>query len=535
VILEHEAPGGAFWTLYGHLQADSVAQLEVGRSLSPGEAFARVGPHPENGDWPPHLHLQIITDLLGNEGEFAGVALPRERNVWTSFSPDPNLILKLPLATRYQNPEGLVARRQRVLGRSLSLSYDAPIHAVRGVGAYLYDAEGREYVDCVNNVAHVGHEHPHVVRAAQRQMGVLNTNTRYLHENVLAYAERLSAHFPDPLSVCFFVNSGSEANELALRMARAHTGGSGIVALEGGYHGNTQGMVDVSHYKFAGPGGSGPPPWVRAAAMPDPYRGRFAQEEDPSGRYAEHLVECLDDLREGGHPPAAFLAEAILSCGGQIVPPSGYFEETFARARDAGAVCIADEVQVGFGRTGDWWAFQAQDVVPDIVTLGKPIGNGHPLGAVVTTPEIAASFANGMEYFSTFGGNPVSAAVGLAVLDVIESESLVAHATNVGAGFLGGLQELAQRHDCIGDVRGRGLFLGIEFVQDGQARTPAASVAEYVVQRMRARNVLLSTDGPDHNVIKIKPPIVFSSADADRVVTEMDAILGEDFVRGAVG
>ncbi len=533
VILEHQAPDGPFWTLYGHLERESVAELEEGSELAAGDSFARIGPPPENGDWPPHLHFQIITDLLGHEGEFPGVALPRERRLWASFSPDPNLILGLEAETTFTEPEDLRGRRERLLGANLSLSYREPIHAVRGVGAYLYDPLGRSYLDCVNNVAHVGHEHPRVVRAGQRQMGVLNTNTRYLHEAVLEYAERLGALLPAPLEICFFVNSGSEANELALRLARAHSGGSGLVVLEGGYHGHSQGLVDVSHYKFAGQGGAGAPDWVRAAPMPDDYRGRYGRDvRDRADRYADHVRESFRDLDAAGHGPAAFLAESILSCGGQVEPPAGYLRAAYRHARSAGAVCIADEVQIGFGRVGSHtWGFEAQEAVPDIVTLGKPIGNGHPIGAVVTTREIAHSFANGMEFFSTFGGNPVSAAIGLAVLDVLEEGKLREHAAVVGGTLKASLASLAMRHEAIGDVRGRGLFLGIELVRDRMAKTPSAAIATYVVERAKTLGVLLSTDGPDHNVIKIKPPMVFSQADAERLVATLDEVLAEDAVR----
>lgn len=533
VILEHDGPAGPFWTLYGHLERDSVADMEAGSEVAAGQAIARVGPFPENGDWPPHLHFQIMTDLLGFETQFPGVALPRERDVWASFSPDPNLILRLPGETTYQASNDLLERRRATFGRNLSLSYDKPLQIVRGVGAFLYDEMGRGYLDCVNNVAHVGHEHPHVVRAGQRQMGVLNTNTRYLHEKVLEYAERLGSFFPDPLSVCFFVNSGSEANELALRIARTHSGGTGVVAIEGGYHGNTQGLVDVSHYKFAGAGGSEPPDWVRAVPAPDDYRGKYRREvADRADRYASHVRLAFGELSDAGRDAAAFLAESILSCGGQIEPPSGYLESAYRYARGAGALCIADEVQVGFGRVGShWWGFESQSVIPDIVTLGKPIGNGHPIGAVVTTPEIAASFANGMEFFSTFGGNPVSAAIGSAVLDVLETDKLREHAAVVGGTLKANLASLAMRHEAIGDVRGRGLFLGIELVSDRSARTPSADIARYVAQRSAELGVLLSTDGPDHNVIKIKPPMPFSQSDAERLVSTLDSVLSEDPVR----
>ena len=537
VILEHDGPAGPFWTLYGHLQRTSVDDLVPGDPVEAGQTIARIGPYPENGDWPPHLHFQIMTDLLAFEGEFPGAALPRERSVWASFSPDPNLVLRLPGETTYVESSGLEQRRKHVLGQNLSLSYDEPIHVVRGRGAYLYDSLGREYLDGVNNVAHVGHEHPVVVRAGQRQMGVLNTNTRYLHAAVLEYAERLSALFPDPLSVCFLVNSGSEANELALRLARVHTGGEAVICLEGGYHGSTQANIDVSHSKFAGQGGRGPPPWVAVAPMPDAFRGLY-RADDPAraSRYAAHVGEGFERLATTGYAASAFLAESMLSRGGQIEPPEGYLAAAYEQARANGAVCIADEVQVGFGRVGShMWGFEIQGVVPDIVTLGKPIGNGHPLGAVVTTPEIAASFANGMEFFSTFGGNPVSAAIGLAVLRVIDDEQLQAHAVEVGGKLKAGLGLLAGKHDVIGDVRGRGLFLGIEFVRDRQLLEPAADVASYAVARLKKRGVLLSTDGPDGNVIKIKPPMPFSDADAQRLVRELDEVLGHDIVRAVSG
>ncbi|HSM07212.1 MAG TPA: aminotransferase class III-fold pyridoxal phosphate-dependent enzyme [Longimicrobiales bacterium] len=539
VILEHDGPAGPFWTLYGHLERASVEGLEVGTPVAAGQVIAHLGPFPENGDWPPHLHFQILTDRLGHEGEFPGVALPRERDVWASFCPDPNLLLRLPGETTWtppEDPESLLERRRAALGPSLSLSYAEPLHIVRGVGTYLYDPLGRAWLDCVNNVAHVGHERAEVVEAGRRQMALLNTNTRYLHENVVAYAERLAGLLPDPLEVCFFVNSGSEANELALRMARAHTGGSGTVALEGGYHGATQALVDVSHYKHAGPGGSGAPPTVRTVPVPDPYRGIYERNvPGAADRYADHVREAFDALASAGHAAAAFIAESFPSCAGQIEPPAGYFPAAYRHARAAGAVCIADEVQVGFGRVGSHlWGFEAMGAVPDIVTLGKPIGNGHPLGAVVTTRAIAESFANGMEFFSTFGGNPVSAAIGLAVLDVLEADDMQEHARIVGRHLRSALEALGERHPCIGDVRGRGLFLGVELVRDRDRKTPAPELARYVVDRAATLGVLLSTDGPDHDVLKIKPPLTFTRQDAERVVGTLDRILGEDPARAAL-
>ena len=532
LILEHSAPSGLFWTLYGHLEKASVENLKTGDSIDAGQPIARIGTYPENGDWPPHLHFQIITDLMGFEGNFPGVALPRDRTVWASFCPNPNLILNLPLETMYEEPEGLNERREQVLSPNLSLSYETPIHIVRGKGSYLFDVLGRSYLDCVNNVAHVGHEHPHVVGTGQKQMGVLNTNSRYLHGGIIEYAERLSKLFPEPLSVCLFVNSGSEANELALRMARTYTGGTGIAVLEGGYHGNTQGLIDVSHYKFEGSGGYAPPSWTRTALVPDEFRGRY-RRDDPSRAtlYAADVGEALRHLDSEGHHPAAFLSESLLSCAGQIEPPQGYLTAAYEHARAAGALCIADEIQVGFGRLGShMWGFETQGALPDIVTLGKPMGNGHPIGAVVTTREIAEAFDNGMEFFSSFGGNPVSTAIALAVVDILKDEKLQANATTVGTALKTGLDTLMQSHGCIGDVRGRGLFLGIEFVNSREALTPAPEIAHYVVEHLKKRGILLGSDGPDHNVIKIKPPMSFSGSDADRVINELDQVLAHDFV-----
>ncbi len=536
VILEHSPTGGpTFYTLYGHLAEDALA-LKPGMPVVKGDTFARIGESDVNGRWPPHLHFQIVTDVLDRVGEFPGVAAPSERAVWLGLSPDPNLVLRLPNGVRAEDRTKraalLTARRAR-LGPNLSLHYVEPLHIVRGRGQYLYDEVGRSYLDCVNNVCHVGHSHPRVVRAAQQQMAVLNTNTRYLHEHLVRYAERLSALFPDPLRVCYFVCSGSEANELALRMAREHTGRTDLVVLDGAYHGNTAALIEASPYKFDGRGGHGAPPHIHKVVMPDDYRGPYRREDPDCGlKYAAHVEEALESAQREGRDVAALITETLLGCGGQIELPPGYLAAAYAHAKTAGAVCIADEVQVGFGRVGThFWGFETQDVVPDIVTLGKPIGNGHPLAAVVTTPEIAASFDTGMEYFNTFGGNPVSCAVGLAVLDVLRDERLPEHALEVGTHLKESLAGLAERHPAVGDVRGRGLFLGVEFVTDPETRTPATDIARYVVERMKDHGILLSTDGPDDNVLKIKPPLPFSRGDADRFVGVLDAVLGEDLVR----
>ena len=533
VILEHRAePDLQFHCLYGHLAPDAL-DLVPGAHVRRGDRIGTIGTPPRNGGWPPHLHFQVITDVLGMSGDFPGVGLARDRAIWLSLSPDPNLVAGLPAETTAPRPPAaadLLAARRALLPSNLSVSYRRPLTIVRGEGQYLFDAEGRRYLDAVNNVPHVGHCHPRVVAAGQRQMAVLNTNTRYLHELILRYAERLTARLPDPLRVCFFVNSGSEANELALRLARAHTGRRDMAVVEVGYHGHTTSLVEISSYKFDGPGGTGAPTWVHVVPIPDDYRGRYRRGAgDLGAKYAGHLSEVAGAAARSGPGLAGFICESIISCGGQVVLPPGYLAEAYRHVRAAGGVCIADEVQVGFGRPGaHFWAFETQGVVPDIVTMGKPIGNGHPLAAVVTTEPIARSFANGMEYFNTFGGNPVSCAIGLAVLDVVEQEHLQERAQVVGAHLTTGLRTVAERRELVGEVRGPGLFVGVELVRDRVSREPATAEAAYVANRMRDRGVLVSTDGPYHNVLKIKPPMVFDERDADRLVETLDTVLAED-------
>ena len=425
------------------------------------------------------------------------------------------------------NSDDLLAWRRRVTGGNVSVGYRRPLHLVRGEMQYLFDADGRRYLDAYNNVPHVGHCHPRVVEAAERQMRALNTNTRYLHETLMGYAERLIATLPEPLRVCYFVNSGSEANELALRLARAHTRRRDLIVLDAAYHGNTTTLVDISPYKFNGPGGEGKPPWVHVAPLPDVYRSRISAvgrgpQIDAGAAFAAALSSVIDRLRAYGTGLCGFIAESCPSVGGQIMLPAGYLAAVYDQVRHAGGVCIADEVQTAYGRVGtSFYAFADQGVVPDIVVLGKPIGNGHPIGAVVTTPAIAASFDTGMEFFSTFGGNTVSCAVGLAVLDVVEEEQLQAHAARVGAHLLERLRPLLERPSLAGDVRGSGLFIGVELVRDRETLEPATEEASEIVNRLRDDGILIGTDGPHHNVLKIRPPMPFTIEDADQLASSL--------------
>ncbi|HUQ79856.1 MAG TPA: aminotransferase class III-fold pyridoxal phosphate-dependent enzyme [Gemmatimonadaceae bacterium] len=528
IILRHTVDDGTeLFTLYGHLSRESLDGLAIGKVVERGEQIATLGSADVNGGWTPHLHLQLFTTLLDVGKDVPGVVRASQRAAWRSICPDPNLVLGIPgdrFPAEPPSKKETLARRRALFGHNLSIAYRDPLKIVRGRGQYLFDDVGRRYIDAYNNVPHVGHAHPRVVEAAHRQMSLLNTNTRYLSDVVNEYAERLTATFPAPLRVCYLVSSASEANELALRLTRAYTGRRDMIVLEAAYHGNTTGLIDLSPYKHAGPGGTGAPDWVHTVPIPDVYRGAFkVTDPDAGARYARHVAEVVAQRSIGG-----FIAETCPSVGGQIVLPPGYLAEVYRHVRAAGGVCIADEVQTGLGRMGtSFWAFEDQGVVPDIVVLGKPLGNGYPLAAVVTTPGIAQAFDNGMEFFSTFGGSTVSAAVGLAVLDVMRDEQLQAHALRVGERMRTGLRPLGDKHEIVGDVRGSGLFLGVELVRDRATLEPAGAQASYVSNRMRELGILLGTDGPHHNVVKIRPPMLFNEADADLLVTALDQVLGE--------
>ena len=532
VVLRHATDRGeVFYTLYGHLSRGSLATLAPGTPVAAGAPFATLGGPHENGGWPPHLHLQLIVDLLDLGLAFPGVCHASQREVWRHLSPDPGALAGLPPGRAVSEPSVLetLAERRRRLGGNLDVSYREPVKVVRGWMQYLWDESGRRHLDAYNNVPHVGHCHPRVVEAGRRQMGLVSTNTRYLHDLVNEYAARLAATLPGELGVCYFVNSASEANELALRLARAHTGARDVIVLEAAYHGHTTSLIDISPYKHAGPGGRGAPAWVHVAPLPDDYRGPYRRGEPDIGpRYAGHVRAILERLRRRSVRPMGFIAETCPSVGGQVFLPEGYLTDVYSAVRDAGGVCIADEVQTGYGRIGShFWAFEAHGVVPDIVVMGKPIGNGHPIGAVVTTPEIARSFDNGMEFFSTFGGSTVSCAIGLAVLDVMRDEGWQAHAKRVGDGLMNRLTPLVSRRRLVGDVRGSGLFLGVELVRDRATLDPAGPEASWVVNRLREAGILLGTDGPYHNVLKIRPPMPFDEGNADHLAGELDEVLAE--------
>ena len=529
IILKHRFGELEFFTLYGHLVPNHAYRWVEGDYIGAGEIMARLGQREENGGWVPHLHFQIMLSMLGNDANFPGVAYPSELKTWASICPDPNLLFKHPdlEAQTPRDHESLVAFRKKHLGRSLSMSYDRPLQILRGAGVHLIDEWGQPWLDTVNNVAHVGHEHPAVVRAGRQQMGLLNTNTRYLHPALEELTRELLKNLPEELSVLHFVNSGSEANELALRMAYAATGRSHVLACESGYHGNTCSTVNVSSYKFDGKGGSGAPEQTHLFIRPDTFRGRY-RDDDAAERYVKSVERILQEMDEKRQHPAALILEPILSCGGQIELPENFLRRVYELVRRAGGLCISDEVQTGCGRVGShFWGFQLYGVVPDIVTIGKPLGNGHPVAAVACTEAVADAFANGMEYFNTFGGNPVSCAVATEVLRTVGREGLQEQARAVGNFLKEELTTLSNRFPIIGDVRGQGLFLGFELT-DGR-RNPLPEHAKHLTERMKHYGILMSTDGPDENVLKIKPPMVFSMDDARELLGYLRKVLVEDY------
>jgi len=419
-------------------------------------------------------------------------------------------------ALEERNGSKLLEARNLHFSKSLSLSYLEPIYMQRAAFQYMFDTRGKTYLDLVNNIMHVGHCHPKVTEAGSRQMKILNTNTRYLYDELREYSELLSSFLPSSLNKIFLVNSGSAASDLAIRLARTHTAKDNIMVMDHGYHGNTMTGIEISPYKFQGKGGKGKASWIIKAEIPDMYR---AKKEGMS--VEDFINKGKSQIEKHSGSIAAFIAEPIVGCGGQIPLPPPYLSHLYEAIRAQGGVAIADEVQTGFGRVGShFWAFEEQNAIPDILVLGKPIGNGHPMGAVITTEAIARSFENGMEFFSSFGGNPVSCAIGKAVLEVIREEELQKNAMETGNLMKEELRKLAKYYPLIGDVRGSGLFLGIELIED-EDLSPATVAAKNLVNGMKERGILLSTDGPFNNVIKIKPPLCIHKDDVQFLIDNL--------------
>lgn len=418
----------------------------------------------------------------------------------------------------------LMARRAKLLGPNVSTFYEEPVHFVRGEGVWLWDVDGRQYLDCYNNVPHVGHCNPRVVEAICRQAATLNTHTRYLHEGILDYVERLTGTFDETLSTAIMTCTGSEANDIALRMATAVTGKSGVIASDYTYHGNTTVVSQLSRSNVPGTGVGG---HVRFFPAPDSYRPLGGEAGMAHARaLADEVAEQIAALEKTGHGFSAIILCPFFVNEGFPDLPEGWLKPTAEVVRKAGGLVIADEVQPGFGRIGThMWGHQRQGITPDIVALGKPMANGHPVGAVITTPDIMADFRTSFRYFNTFGGNPVSCAAAMAVLDELQEKDLVAHARTVGDYAQERLKALAAKHEAIGDIRGSGMIFGAEMVLDRKTKEPATDFTNRVINAMRHRGVILSSLGRFKNTLKIRPPMPFTCGNADLLFEVLDEVL----------
>ncbi|NRA89104.1 MAG: aminotransferase class III-fold pyridoxal phosphate-dependent enzyme, partial [Rhizobiales bacterium] len=530
VTLKHTNEDGLiFYTLYGHLAWDEVNALTQGQIIAKGEPFAKLGDYNQNGTWPPHVHFQLgLADIHGEK--WNGVVNADDLKIWQNIYPDPAPLLNLNFGhatCKVLDHDTEYKRRIAWSGANLSLTYDEPLLLQRGYECQMYDEWGRTYLDAFNNVPHVGHANKRLTKVVARQMQMLNTNTRYLHQAQSDYAENMLNKMPNHIDCIFFLNSASEANELAMRMAREYTGSKHTIVSEAGYHGNTLTAIDLSEYKFNTKGGKGAKDWVHIVPIPDGYRGEYKDSDPEAGiKYAQYTKDIIDKLTAKGEKLAAFITESFPSVGGQIIPPQGYLKAVFEYTRAAGGIAIADEVQTGMGRLGKYfWGFEQQNAVPHMIILGKPIGNGHPIGILATTRKIADKFANGMEFFSTFGGSTLSCTIGNEVLKIVDDEKLQENAENVGTYMLDQFKLMQIDTPSIGDVRGLGLFIGIEMIEpDG---SPSAARADYIANRMAEKRILIGTDGPHHNVLKLRAPLIFSKADADYLLHHIKIIFTE--------
>ncbi|WP_109300795.1 aminotransferase class III-fold pyridoxal phosphate-dependent enzyme [Aquimarina sp. AU474] len=475
----------------------SVCNSAHSKKINPDNAYASIS---EKNAW-NMLHIWLTINPIEAENKFrSAIDLPLKQS---------------------QKVNKIIEKRYRYTSPILSLSYQEPIYMDRSAFQYMYDSYGNTFLDAYNNIPHVGHSHPKVVDAGQRQIAKLNTNTRYIYDLLTDYSEKLLSKFPNSLNKVYFVNSGSAATDLAIRMAKAHTKLKKVMVVEHGYHGNTQAAIDISDYKFNNPKGEGQKNHVLKTVIPDTYKGKYTTQ-DAGSKYANDAIELIKDSTD---PIALFIAEPIVGCGGQVPLAKGYLKEIYPAIRNQGGVCISDEVQTGFGRLGDhYWGYEAQEVIPDIVIVGKPMANGHPMGAVICTDEIAESFGKGVEFFSSFGGNPVSCAIALSVIETIDHEKLQQNAKIVGDYYKSLFIKLQEKHVCIGDVRGSGLFLGIEIIKEN-THEPNTALAQNIKNKLRHNHILISTDGPYNNVLKTKPPLCFTKENAKMVVDTIDYIL----------
>jgi 4-aminobutyrate aminotransferase-like enzyme len=522
-------PAGIVIGAYGFdVRLDGVAAVVAdGARVRAGDTVGHVADRGPD-ELPALLHVQLIA--------IPGLASPRRcvpslARAWQALCPDPSPLLGLDpgaVAAPPDNAAALLARRNAVLADVQVHYYEIPPRIERGWRHHLVDVGARAYIDVVNNIAVLGHSHPAVTEAVVRQLRRLNTNSRFLYGAMVEFAEALAARFPDPLDTVFLVNTGSEANELALRLARTATGGSEVLAVRAGYHGWTAATDAITTSLLDNPRAlETRPAWVHPVEAPNPYRGRH-RGPDAGARYADHARVTLDELAASGRRPAAFIAEPLYGNAGGIVLPDGYLDRVYAFVRAAGGLAIADEIQTGYGRLGAHrWAFEQQRVIPDIVTVAKAAGNGIAVGAVITTRAIAEAFRAEGTFFSSIGGSPVACAAGLAVLETIDREELQENARTVGGHLKAGLEDLAAHHPIIGAVHGMGLYLGVELVRDHESQEPAADEALAICERMLLLGVIVQPTGDGNNVLKVKPPLCITASSADAVVAALDRTLAE--------
>ncbi len=497
--------------------------VALGEAVAAGAAVGTLAAPTAGALLPAHVHVQVVA-VPGLAAP--GLAVASLAEAWQTVCPDPSALLGFPAAAAVSRPDALLERRANALARVQQHYYAAPPQIERGWRHYLYDTDGRAYLDMINNVAILGHSHPGVAAAVVCQLRLLNTNSRFHYDLMVRFAERLAALLPAPLDTVFLVSTGSEANDLALRLIRIATGQKDVLSVRSAYHGWTTATDEVSTSLVDHPGAAETrPPWVHAVLSPNTYRGPF-RGPDAAERYADDVRATLARIKGQGRGVAGFIAEALYGNAGGLVLPDGYLQAVYALVREAGGLCIADEVQVGYGRLGTvFWGFEQQGVVPDVVTIAKASGNGYPVGAVMTTRAIADSFAREGSFFSSVGGSPASSAAGLAVLDALVAEGLQANARTVGAHLKAGLQRLVERHPLCGAVHGLGLYLGLELVRDRATQEPATDETAAICERMRERGIIVQPTSDHMNVLKIKPPLCITRASADFFVETLDQVL----------
>ena len=530
IIIKHKINDFSFYTLFGHLSTNKF-NYNVGDFLKKGALIGIVGNKIENGNWVPHLHFQLLLSKLNYIQDFPGVSYYSEIEIFKSLCPDPNLIFKNQNLKSYENLDlnKIINYRKSHLGKNLSLQYEKPLYISKGEGVYLIDYNGGKYLDTLNNIAHVGHENSNVVKVAQNQIALLNTNTRYLHKNIIELTENLLSFFPKELSVVYYVNSGSEANELAIRMAENFTNRKNILISEGGYHGSTSKCIELSHYKFSNKGGNGESKNTYTFPLTDEFRGKY-RGKNCGLEYVNEIEKIIKKMKSNGELVGALLLEPIISCGGQIELPENFLKNVYKIIKREGGLCISDEIQTGLGRVGEkFWGFELHDVVPDIVTIGKSFGNGHPVAAVICKKKIADKFNNGMEFFSSFGGNPVSCAISNEVLNEIQIKNLQLNAKKTGEYLIKKMTKLSKKYPIIAHIRGKGLFLGFELAS--KLLEPLPKQTKYLINRMLEFKILLSSDGLDKNVIKIKPPLTFNIENSDYLIRCLDIVFSEDYMK----